>query len=238
MPDYGTVLDLTRSYLRQQAELFGSRIYLKEAVEYLAEEEADLHNLDQFFSQIKDCTKCKLSKSRTKFVFGVGSPNAKLICVGEGPGYDEDQQGEPFVGPAGKLLTKILNAIGFDRSEVYIANVVKCRPPGNREPEPEEIAECLPYVRRQIEMIAPAFILALGRVASQNLLGVHTAVGKLRGTVHRLGNVDVIVTYHPAALLRNPELKRSTWEDVQQLRRLYDEKVGDKVPMDFDRNKA
>ena len=217
-------------YFRQQAELYGTEFYFTEPLERTPG--APL-TLASFYEQIKACRKCRLASSRKNFVFGVGNPNATLMCVGEGPGFEEDQQGEPFVGPAGQLLNKILGAIGFARQEVYIANVVKCRPPGNRTPEPDEMAECLPYLEKQIELVQPRLILALGKVAAQGLLGVTDAIGRLRGQVHRWREIPVVVTYHPAALLRNPQWKRATWEDVKRLRQLYDETVGDKPKMEL-----
>jgi len=185
--------------------------------------EAESASLADFNNLIKDCTKCRLHQGRTKFVFGVGNPHADVMFVGEGPGRDEDLQGEPFVGRAGKLLDKILEAIQFDRTQVYIANVVKCRPPGNRDPQPDEMAECMPYLLKQIEMINPQFICCLGRISAQALLGVTTPLGKLRGSFHEFHGRKLMVTYHPAALLRFQQYKRPTWEDVQMLRKAYDE---------------
>lgn len=179
-------------------------------------------SLDQFCSLIKNCTKCRLHTGRTKFVFGVGNPKADVMFIGEGPGRDEDLKGEPFVGRAGRLLDKILAAIQFDRKIVYIANVVKCRPPNNRDPQPDEMNECLPYLLRQIELINPKLICCLGRISAQALLGVTTPLGKLRGRFIDFGGRKLMVTYHPAALLRFPQYKRETWEDVQMLRREYD----------------
>jgi DNA polymerase len=227
MPLTSEILDLTEKYLIQQSELYGERFYLDAGVD-LFEDPVDSESLEDFYKRIKSCEKCKLSKSRTKFVFGTGNPKANLMCVGEAPGFDEDRQGEPFVGAAGQLLSRILAAIGFQREEVYIANIVKCRPPSNRDPEPEEIAQCLPYLKRQIAMIQPKVILALGRVAGQTLLNTLVPLGKLRGSVHQIDDIKVVVTYHPAALLRNPQWKRSAWQDVQMLRKVYDQTVGDK----------
>ncbi len=164
------------------------------------------------------CTACKLSKGRKQVVFGSGNPNAELMLVGEGPGAEEDRQGLPFVGPAGELLTKILRAIDVERSEVYIANVVKCRPPHNRDPEKDEIAACRGFLERQIELIQPRVIVALGRVAAQALLGTTEALGRLRGRWHTVRGVPARATYHPAALLRYSHYKRPTWEDMQVVR--------------------
>jgi DNA polymerase len=183
----------------------------------------DAQNLEELYSLICNCKKCPLGSTRNKFVFGKGHPNADVMCVGEGPGADEDAQGEPFVGRAGKLLTDILKAINFTREEVYIANVVKCRPPGNRTPFPAEMDTCLPYLLKQIELIKPKLILCLGLTAAQGLLKRRESLTNLRGHVFELGNSKVMVTYHPAALLRNPNWKRGCWEDVKQFRKLYDE---------------
>lgn len=182
--------------------------------------------LEELYSMIHTCNRCELSKTRNKFVFGVGNPKADVMLIGEAPGADEDRLGEPFVGRAGKLLTDILKAINFTRDEVYIANILKCRPPGNRNPLPSEMDTCMPYLYKQIELIQPKLILALGLVAATGLLKVKTSLTKLRGTVHELNGVKLMVTYHPAALLRNPNWKKGAWEDVQQFRKLYDEILG------------
>ena len=171
------------------------------------------------------CMKCPLGPTRTKFVFGVGNTKATLMLVGEAPGADEDAQGEPFVGRAGQLLNKILEAIGFRRDEVYICNILKCRPPNNRKPQSEEVEQCIPYLRKQIELVRPVLILCLGLTAAENLLGTTESLGRLRGRTLRYEGTPVMVTYHPAALLRNPNWKRPTWEDVQAARALHDELV-------------
>jgi uracil-DNA glycosylase family 4 len=170
-----------------------------------------------------ECRKCDLCRSRTTVVWGSGTPHTRLLVVGEAPGHHEDQQGEAFVGPAGQLLTKILAAIGFGRDEVFITNVLKCRPPRNADPQPHQVAACEPYLVRQIELIGPAAILALGRHAAHTLLRTDAPMSALRGRVFRYQGVPLVATYHPAALLRNPNLKRPTWEDVQLLRRIYDQ---------------
>ena len=167
--------------------------------------------------QIGDCTRCKLHSGRTNLVFGVGNPEARLMFVGEGPGADEDEQGEPFVGRAGQLLTQIIKAMGFAREEVYIANVVKCRPPGNRNPEPDEIAQCVPFLHAQIAAIRPSVIVALGKFAAQTLLQTETPISRLRGHFHRVGDADVMPTFHPSYLLRNPAAKREVWEDMKMV---------------------
>lgn len=180
----------------------------------------DLRSLE---SLICTCTKCALGHTRTKFVFGVGNPKADLVLVGEAPGADEDAQGEPFVGRAGQLLNKILEAIRFRREDVYICNILKCRPPNNRDPLPDEVALCEAYLWKQLELIRPKLILCLGRIAAQVLLKTSESLTSLRGRVHDYRGIRLMVTYHPAALLRNPNWKRPAWEDVQKLRRLYDE---------------
>ena len=180
-------------------------------------------SLPELNIQICECVKCPLGHTRTKFVFGVGNPNATLLIVGEAPGADEDLQGEPFVGRAGQLLNKILEAIQFKREDVYICNILKCRPPNNRNPEQEEVNHCIPYLRKQIELVRPKVILCLGLVAAGHLLGTKESLTRLRGRVHSYENTPVMVTYHPAALLRNPNWKRPAWEDVQAVRKLHDE---------------
>jgi len=162
------------------------------------------------------CRRCRLCEGRTHVVFGVGSPRARLMFVGEGPGRDEDLRGEPFVGRAGELLTKAIEAMGLKREQVYIANVVKCRPPSNRNPEPDEMAACLPFLEAQIEAISPAVIVCLGAVAAKGLLNA-TAISKLRGKWQRLGGADVMPTFHPAYLLRNPSAKRDFWADLKEV---------------------
>jgi uracil-DNA glycosylase family 4 len=181
--------------------------------------------LEAMEQQINSCVKCSLGHTRTKFVFGVGNPRATLMLIGEAPGADEDAQGEPFVGRAGQLLNKILEAIHFRREEVYICNILKCRPPGNRKPLPEEAGHCIPYLRKQIQLIKPKLILCLGLTAAENLLGTRESLTQLRGRVLTYEETPLMVTYHPAALLRNPNWKRPTWEDVQAARKLHDELV-------------
>ena len=165
---------------------------------------------------------CSLAESRTRTVPGEGNPKARLMLVGEGPGATEDQTGRPFVGQAGLLLDKILESIDMPRETVFIANIVKCRPPQNRKPLPDEIAACLPYLRRQIELVKPDVIMALGGTAAEGLLGVKKGLGELRNKVHRYNGIPLVVTYHPAALLRNPNWKKPTWDDVRIARQLLD----------------
>ena len=180
---------------------------------------------------IHDCRKCGLWQTRTNLVFGVGNPKASFMVVGEAPGADEDAQGEPFVGKAGQLLNKILAAIGFAREDVYIANVLKSRPPNNRKPQADEVEACLPYLEKQVALIKPKLILCLGLTAAENLLKSGESMARLRGRVFHYQGIPLMVTYHPAALLRNPNWKHATWDDVRAARKLHDELVhGQKVP--------
>ncbi len=168
-----------------------------------------------------ECTRCKLHPHRTQIVFGVGHPEADLVFVGEAPGADEDAQGEPFVGRAGQLLTRMIEAIGLKREEVYICNVLKCRPPNNRTPEPDEIASCEPFLIAQLKSIKPRLICALGGIAVSALLKTKTPLSKLRGGFHDYQGIPLLVTYHPAYLLRNPNEKKSAWQDLQLLQKEY-----------------
>lgn len=181
-------------------------------------------------AEVAACLKCpQLASSRTQTVFGVGNPGAKLMFIGEAPGADEDRQGEPFVGRAGQLLTDMITkGMNLQRSDVYIANILKCRPPSNRDPMPDEAANCLPYLERQIEILRPEHLCLLGRVAAQTLLETALPMSRLRGRWHRYRNIPTIVTYHPAALLRNPAWKRETWEDLQMLMRAMGLKLPNK----------
>lgn len=185
--------------------------------------DVDLAGLEKM---VAGCTKCRLHETRTNAVFGDGSPSARLVFIGEAPGRDEDLQGLPFVGRAGKLLDRMIAAIGFSRENVYIANILKCRPPGNRDPKEDEVTACEKYLARQIELIDPVLICALGRVAGQNLLGTRVPLRVLREGIHHYNGIRVVVTYHPAALLRNPNWKKGTWEDLQMLKALHDEFTG------------
>lgn len=171
--------------------------------------------LEEIESEIGDCTRCKLHEGRTNLVFGEGNEHASLVFVGEGPGRDEDEQGRPFVGRAGKLLTKIIHAMGLQRTDVYICNVVKCRPPDNRNPEPDEMTTCGQFLTKQLASIDPDVIVCLGSIASKYLLNTKAALGTLRGKFHPYGNSKLMVTYHPAALLRNPNFKKPLWEDMK-----------------------
>jgi DNA polymerase len=177
--------------------------------------------LEAIREDIGDCRRCTLCRSRTRIVFGAGSPQARLMFIGEGPGQEEDRAGEPFVGAAGQLLTRIIAAIKLRREDVYIANVVKCRPPENRLPAPDEIATCSPFLRRQIAAIRPVLICLLGSCAAQSLLNTTESISRLRGRFFELQGIRVLPTFHPAYLLRNPEKKRAVWEDMQLLMKEY-----------------
>jgi DNA polymerase len=183
---------------------------------------SSLQTLDALSAMVASCTRCPLYSTATNPVPGEGNANAELMLVGEAPGATEDETGRPFVGAAGQLLTKILGAIDLRREDVFICNVLKHRPPGNRNPRPEEVTACSPYLVRQIELIRPKVIIALGTFAAQTLLDTKLSIGKLRGQIHRYFGVPLIVTYHPAALLRNPSWKRPTWDDVKLARRILD----------------
>ena len=177
--------------------------------------------LAEIRSDLGDCHRCTLARHRKNIVFGSGSSKSKLVFVGEGPGFEEDRQGEPFVGPAGQLLTKIIEAIKLTRNQTYICNIVKCRPPGNRNPETDEINTCFEFLERQIAAIQPDTICVLGAVAAQTLLNTAEPISQLRGRFYHYKGIKVIATYHPAYLLRNPEKKRDVWEDMKMLMKEY-----------------
>jgi uracil-DNA glycosylase family 4 len=183
----------------------------------------DAYDWEPLRERVAACVRCRLSAGRTQTVFGVGNRQAQWLVVGEAPGAEEDRQGEPFVGPAGQLLNSMLRAIGLAREEVYIANVLKCRPPHNRDPSADEIGECLPYLERQIALLKPKIMLVVGRIAAQNLLRSDTPLGRLRQQVHTFGasRVPLVVTYHPAYLLRSPAEKRKAWEDLKFAREVF-----------------
>jgi len=180
---------------------------------------------DSLAATVAACQRCELHQGRTQTVFGVGARRARWMVIGEAPGQEEDRKGEPFVGRAGQLLNSMLEALGMRRNEVYIANILKCRPPNNRDPKPEEVACCEGYLARQIELVAPQIILCVGRIAAQNLLKTQTPIGKLRGQRFSYGpqQVPVVVTYHPAYLLRTPAEKRRTWQDLLFARRVFED---------------
>ena len=173
--------------------------------------------LESIRTDIGNCKRCALSEKRTSIVFGAGDPKARLVFVGEGPGYEEDKSGEPFVGAAGKLLTKIIEAINLTREKVYICNIIKCRPPGNRNPMPDEIKICFPFLKRQLLVVKPDFICALGTFAAQTLLETKQPISRLRGHFHDYMGIKVMPTYHPAYLLRNANKKRDVWEDMKMM---------------------
>jgi DNA polymerase len=178
-------------------------------------------------AEIGDCTRCRLHKGRNKLVFGDGSPSASVVFVGEGPGMEEDRQGLPFVGRAGKLLDKMLRAAGLERKQVYICNIVKCRPPNNRTPQAEEVETCAPFLRKQLQAIQPRLIVALGAPAAQTLLDNKTPIGKLRGRIHFYRGIPLIATYHPAYLLRNSSSKAASWEDLKKMLEFLRDTGGD-----------
>jgi DNA polymerase len=174
-------------------------------------------SLEILKKELDGCTRCDLSEGRKSVVFGTGDPGARIVFVGEAPGRDEDLQGEPFVGKAGQLLTRIINAMGLERNQVYICNVIKCRPPGNRDPKPDEIAMCLPFLTRQLEIIRPQVICALGSFAARTLLNTDIGISRLRGRFHDYQGTPLMPTFHPSYLLRNPQAKREVWEDIQKV---------------------
>jgi uracil-DNA glycosylase len=174
--------------------------------------------LEAIRSDLGDCQRCKLAPTRTTIVFGSGNPSAEIVFVGEAPGYEEDQQGLPFVGEAGRLLTKIIESIGIKREDAYICNILKCRPPGNRNPEPDEVLVCSPFLKRQIAAIRPKIVCCLGKFAAQTMLQRADPISRLRGEFHDIDGMRVIATFHPAYLLRSPEKKREVWEDMKQIR--------------------
>lgn len=182
--------------------------------------QSPVETLPDIRRDLGDCTRCRLSQSRTRIVFGEGSDQARLVFVGEGPGFEEDRSGRPFVGAAGQLLTKIIAAMNLSRSDVYICNIVKCRPPDNRNPASNEIERCLPFLQRQLAAINPRVICALGSVAARTLLNSQAPISRLRGRFHEFNGIPVMPTFHPAYLLRNPEQKRAVWEDIQQIMKL------------------
>lgn len=178
---------------------------------------------DELRATVSACTKCRLHETRTQTVFGVGDPNADWLFIGEAPGAEEDRRGEPFVGRSGQLLDRMLAAIGLSRDTVFIANIIKCRPPNNRDPKPDEASSCRDYLERQIAIVRPKIIIAVGKISAQNLLGSDSPVGRLRGHRHTFGDVPLVVTYHPAYLLRSPSQKRKSWDDLCLARRIVEE---------------
>ncbi|MDZ7722141.1 MAG: uracil-DNA glycosylase [candidate division KSB1 bacterium] len=226
------MLSRISEFIKQQIDLYGDEFALSsEQVKSISDDPdpkedvlvQEANSLQELYDGIHTCTECPLGTKRTRFVFGEGNPDADIMLIGEAPGADEDRTGHVFAGEAGELLNKILAAIDLSREEVFIGNILKCRPPLNRDPLPEEIDTCLPYLYQQIELINPAFILCLGRVAAHTLLQTNEALSKLRLREHNVGSRRCMVTYHPAALLRNTELKCPTWEDVKLLKQRYEE---------------
>ena len=213
-------------YFNQLEALYGDEIFLSpdnhaEKIQTDSTKIDDPNRLRVYKDKIKNCLKCDLGNSRKNFVFGSGDPSASLLIIGEAPGEQEDLSGEPFVGRAGKLLDKMLMAINRSRNnDVFICNVLKCRPPDNRDPKKEEINECEPYLINQIDLIAPKLIVALGRIAGKTLLGVEKSLKEMRGILHEYHTKPLIVTYHPAALLRNPNWKPEAWEDFKWIQKL------------------
>ena len=212
----------TKRFINQHIELFGNEIYSnihKKEDHSLTKLEPISGPILSFKSSIENCKKCNLGSTRNKFVFGSGDPSADLLLVGEAPGQEEDLQGEPFVGRAGKLLDKILKAIGYTRdTNIFITNIVKCRPPDNRDPLPSEVEDCSPYLNKQIELIKPKIIVALGKVAGKTFLKKDILLKEMRNKTHYFKSIPLRVTYHPAALLRNPSLKKEAWKDFQYIR--------------------
>jgi uracil-DNA glycosylase family 4 len=220
-----SAVESSRAPARAQAPAVATAVVAPAPAAALSPEDSERSSaLATLAAAAAGCTRCRLSEGRTKVVFGSGHPAAELMFIGEGPGADEDRQGLPFVGAAGELLTRIIQAIEKTREEVYIANVVKCRPPGNRDPQPDEVTACRGYLDQQIALVRPRVIVALGRIAAQTLLGNDSPIGRMRGQWFRVQGIPTMVTYHPAALLRNPALKRPTWEDMQQVRDFLREK--------------
>ncbi len=234
------MLDAVRQFLEHDAELFGGEAYNRTLYEQLVQHInatwrpsidssrispqrfQSATSLRQLYDSIHTCRNCPLGKTRTNFVFGVGNPKADIVLVGEAPGAEEDRKGEPFVGRAGKLLNQILESVQFKREEVYICNILKCRPPNNRDPLPTEVNACEPYLHHQLDLIKPKIIVALGRVAAQTLLRTKESLTRLRTRVHSYHDMPMVVTYHPAALLRNPNWKRPTWEDFKKVREMFE----------------
>jgi len=222
------IVTLTREFLQEQLRQGSDAVRVKPEVlaklgeiTRLPENDKRRSSLDMLELAALGCVKCRLHETRTNVVFGEGNPHARLLFVGEAPGGEEDVQGRPFVGRAGQLLTRIIESIGLTREEVYIGNILKCRPPGNRNPFADEIACCLPYLVSQIEIIRPRIICALGAFAAQTLLGTSDGIKKLRGTFYDFRGVKLMPTFHPAACLRNPDTKKYVWEDMKRIRTEY-----------------
>lgn len=220
VPDH--VVDTLRDFLTFQGEMGVMTVPRGQARQVSTPVAGADDKLSAFAEEISNCQACGLSAGRTHVVFGAGAPDADVMFVGEAPGQEEDRQGLPFVGASGSLLTRMIEAIGLTRESVYIANIIKCRPPQNRDPQRDEIAACEPFLKRQIDIVQPLVICTLGRFAAQTLLQTTTGMGRLRGRVYDYEGVRVVPTYHPAALLRNPQWKWPTWEDLKRVRLEYD----------------
>ena len=225
--------DQIKAFVKEELEIFGGPLYMPETVLETDMEKtsvsSDVKTLSEFNNVIENCMNCPLGATRTNFVFGAGNPDADIMFVGEAPGEKEDLEGLPFVGRSGKLLTDILKAIDLTREDVYIANILKCRPPNNRDPNKAEIEECEQYLLKQIEMIKPKLLVALGRISATTLLRTKDSLTSMRGQVFNYHGTDMVVTYHPAALLRNPNWKRPAWEDFKKIREMYLEKRGEQA---------
>ena len=219
------ILEALENYLRYLRTLGVKTVPARKKIkEFLSLECSPMPRcLEDLQRELEGCKRCKLARERTHLVFGEGNPRACFMLIGEAPGREEDQVGRPFVGRAGKLLDQMLAAIKLSRAELYITNVVKCRPPGNRTPEPDEIEACLPFLAQQIKLIRPRLICTLGLTAAQAVLSTSASLASLRGEVHQLEETKVVVTFHPAYLLRFPAYKREAWEDLKFLRRVYNE---------------
>lgn len=210
-----TVLRMFRSYLEQQLEF--------EEKEILLVSGSESERLAVLKKRVEECVLCPLSHTRKKIVLGEGNPHSSIVFIGEAPGREEDRKGKPFIGPAGQLLTKAIEALGLKREEVYIANVIKCRPPNNRVPRESEIASCLPYLLEQLGIINPSVVGLLGAVAIQSILKAHSPIFKVRGRIYSHSGMKLVPTYHPAALLRNPKLKKLFWKDMKLINAIYEE---------------
>lgn len=216
------ILGMTKVYVAQLIDGGEREIFLCSEVRRAKVEDSKKDRLKQFYLKIKNCQKCILGRTRTHFVFGEGNPEAKLVFIGEAPGYEEDIHGKPFVGQAGQLLTRIIESIQLKREDVYICNILKCRPPGNRSPLPTEIEKCKPHLFQQLKIIEPKIICALGTFAAQTLLETKVSISEMRGKIYYYQNIKVIPTYHPAALLRNTQWKKYVWEDMKFLKKEYE----------------
>lgn len=213
----GAMIKLRLEMYKESGMTYISKSNAAEVLKVKQEEQDNVQRLLSLKESLINCQKCKLCQHRTNMVFGIGDPHASLVFVGEGPGADEDMQGEPFVGRAGQLLTKMIKAMGLEREQTYICNVVKCRPPLNRDPEPDEIQSCEPFLKEQLRLIRPQVIVGLGRYACQTLLNSQTPMSKLRGAWQSYDGIAFMPTFHPAYLLRNPPAKKYVWEDLQMV---------------------